>query len=54
MRTWRMTGPDGPMETVAPTREKAWGNLRYRLATECGMGWCRASRYDHSDLEEVR
>lgn len=51
MITWRMTGPSGPMETTAPTRAKAWSNLRYRLATEYGMGWYRASRYDHSDLK---
>ena len=53
MKKFRMTGPSGPMETMAPTKAKAWSNLRYRLACECGLGWYRASQWDHSDLHEV-
>ena len=54
MKTWRMMGPGGPMETVAATAAKAWSNLRYRLVHECGMSWYAAGAYDHSDLREVR
>ena len=53
MHTWRMTGPSGPMDTSAPTRAKAWSNIRYRLVMECGMSWYSAARYDHADLEMV-
>lgn len=53
MKTYRMTGPSGPMETTAATAAKAWSNLRYRLVREYGMSWYAASAYDHSDLKEI-
>lgn len=53
MKTFRMAGPSGPVETVAPNLRKAWANIRYRLIREYGMSWYAASRYDHSDLKEV-
>lgn len=53
MKTFRMMGPSGPMETTAPSPAKAWSNFRYRLVRECGLSWCEASRYDHSDLKEI-
>lgn len=53
MKTFRMMGPSGPMETTAPDIRKAWSNLRYRLIRECGLSWYEASQYDHSDLKEV-
>ena len=53
LRTWRATGPSGPMETVAKTRAKAEANLRYRLSSECGMTRYAAKSYDLSDLKEV-
>ena len=54
MKTWRMMGPSGPMETVAPTPEKAWSNFRWRLEREYGMSRYAAASYDRSDLREVR
>ena len=53
MKTYRMMGPGGPMETTAATAAKAWSNLRYRLIREYGLSWYEASRYDHSDLKAV-
>ena len=53
MRTFRMMGPSGPMETTAPSLAKAWSNFRYRLIREYGLSWYEASRYDHSDLKAV-
>ena len=53
MKTYRMAGPGGPMETTAPSVAKAWSNFRYRLIYECGLSWYEASRYDHSDLKAV-
>ena len=53
MKTYRMTGPSGPMETTAATAAKAWSNLRYRLVHEYGMSRYAASVYDHSDLKAV-
>ena len=53
MKTYRMMGPSGPMETTAATAAKAWSNLRYRLIHEYGMSWYAASMYDHSDLKAV-
>lgn len=53
MKTFRMMGPSGPMETTAPSLTKAWSNLRYRLIHEYGLSWYEASRYDHSDLKAV-
>ena len=53
MKTYRMMGPSGPMETTAATAAKAWSNLRYRLIHEYGMSWYTASVYDHSDLKAV-
>ncbi len=53
MKSYRMMGPSGPMETVAPSKAKAWSNLRYRLVHECGMSWYAARDYDHRDLREV-
>lgn len=53
MKTWRMMGPSGPMETMAATAAKAWSNLRYRLVKEYGMSWYAAGAYDHSDLKAI-
>lgn len=53
MKTYRMMGPGGPMETTAPSLGKAWSNIRYRLIRECGLSWYAASRYDHSDLKAI-
>ena len=53
MKTYRMMGPSGLMETTAATAAKAWSNLRYRLIHEYGMSWYAASVYDHSDLKAV-
>lgn len=53
MKTYRMMGPSGPMETTAPSLAKAWSNFRYRLIHEYGLSWYEASRYDHSDLKAV-
>lgn len=54
MKTYRMTGPSGPMETVAPAPAKAWSNFRWRLEREYGMSRFAAASCDHSDLREIR
>lgn len=36
-KRFEMHGPSGIMATMAPTIEKAWSNLRFRLIHECGM-----------------
>ena len=53
MKTYRMMGPSGPIETTAPSLAKAWSNFRYRLIHEYGLSWYEASRYDHSDLKAI-
>ena len=53
MKTYRMMGPSGPMETTASSLEKAWSNIRYRLVRECGLSWYAAREYDHSDLKAI-
>lgn len=53
-RRFEMHGPSGIMATMAPTIEKAWSNLRFRLIHEYGMSWFEAREYDHRDLHEVR
>ena len=53
-RRFEMHGPSGIMATMAPTIEKAWSNLRFRLIHECGMSWFEAREYDHRDLHEVQ
>ena len=53
MKTFRMMGPSGPMETTAATAAKAWSNLRCRLIHGYGMSWYAASVYDHSDLKAM-
>ena len=52
-RRFEMRGPSGIMATMAPTIEKAWSNIRFRLINEYGMSWYAASVYDHSDLKAV-
>ena len=52
-RRFEMHGPSGIMATMAPTIEKAWSNIRFRLINEYGMSWYAASVYDHSDLKAV-
>ena len=52
-RTYRMMGPGGPMETTAPSLEKAKSNLRYRLVRECGLSWYEAREYDMRDLKAI-
>ena len=51
MHRYRMTGPSGPMETVAASVAKARSNFRYRLVHEYGMSWYNAREYDMSDLK---
>ena len=53
MKTYRMMGPGGPMETTAPSLEKAKSNLRYRLVRECGLSWYEAREYDMRDLRAI-
>lgn len=53
MKTYRMTGPSGPMETTAPSLAKARSNLRYLLVRECGLSWYEAREYDMRDLKAV-
>ena len=53
MKTFRMMGPRGPMETTASTAAKAWSNLRYPLIHEDGMSWYAASVYEHSDWKAM-
>lgn len=53
MRTYRVTGPSGPMETVAASPEKARANFRWRLSRDCGMSRFAARDYDLSDMREV-
>lgn len=53
MKTYRMMGPSGPMETTAPSLEKAKSNLRYRLVCEYGLSWYKAREYDMRDLKAI-
>lgn len=52
-RTYRMMGPSGPMETTAPSLEKAKSNLRYRLVCKYGLSWYEAREYDMRDLKAI-
>lgn len=53
MKTYRVMGPSGPMETVATSPEKARANFRWRLSSECGLSRFAARDYDLSDMKEV-
>ena len=55
MAVYRIKDPGGRvMETTAPTPAKARSNFRWRLMRENGMSKWDASRFDFSDLREVR
>lgn len=53
MKTYRVMGPSGPMETTAASPKKARANFRWRLSSECGMTRFAAKSYDLSDMKEI-